>query len=83
LCAGKIQSLKKSSTKGDRKKKKEITEEIARLELELKKQQNEELLQLKHVGFMTHTVNCTHYLSWKCETEDCRLWSWAQNKILQ
>jgi hypothetical protein len=73
LCAGKIQSLKKSSTKGDKKKKKEIAEEIARLELELEKQQNEELLQLKHVGFMTPTVNSIHYLSWKFETEDCKL----------
>ncbi|XP_021926008.1 OTU domain-containing protein 6B isoform X2 [Zootermopsis nevadensis] len=45
---GKIQSLKKSSTKGDKKKKKEIMEQIAQLELELEKKQNEELLQLKH-----------------------------------
>lgn len=82
LCAGKIQSLKKSSTKGDKKKKKEIMEQIAQLELELEKKQNEELLQLKHVGFMTPTVNPIHYLLWKCETEDHRLWSWTLNKYM-
>jgi OTU domain-containing protein 6 len=52
LCAGKIQFLKKSVTKGDKRKKKEVTEEIARLEIELEKLQNEELLQLKQVGFI-------------------------------
>lgn len=44
---GKIQFLKKSVTKGDKKKKKEVTEEIIRLELQLEKLQNEELLQMK------------------------------------
>jgi len=52
LCAGIIQALKKSCTKGDKKKKKEVTEEIIRLELELEKGQNEELFHLKQVGFM-------------------------------
>lgn len=50
LYAGKIQFLKKSVTKGDKKKKKEVTEEIIRLELELEKLQNEELLELEQVG---------------------------------
>jgi OTU domain-containing protein 6 len=62
LYAGKIQSLKKSVTKGDKKKKKEVTEEIARLETELEKLQNEELLQLKQVGFMTPAVCFIHPL---------------------
>jgi len=44
---GIIQALKKSCTKGDKKKKKEVTEEIIRLELELEKGQNEELFHLK------------------------------------
>lgn len=55
LCAGRIQALKKSCTKGDKKKKKEVTEEIIRLELELEKGQNEELFQLKQVCFMAHS----------------------------
>jgi OTU domain-containing protein 6 len=43
---GIIQALKKTCTKGD-KRKKEVTEEIIRLELELEKGQNEELFHLK------------------------------------
>lgn len=39
----KIQTLKKSAVKGDKKKKKEVTEEIARLELNLDQRQAEEL----------------------------------------
>ena len=39
-----IQILKKSICKGDKKKKKEVTEEIARLESELDKKQEEESL---------------------------------------
>lgn len=38
----KIQALKKSVTKGDKKKKKEVTEEIALLEADLDKRQKEE-----------------------------------------
>lgn len=44
---GKIQGLKKTSSKGDKKKKKEVTEEIARLEEELKIRHNQELQELK------------------------------------
>ncbi|RZB39090.1 OTU and/or Peptidase C65 domain containing protein [Asbolus verrucosus] len=43
----KIQSLKKSVTKGDKKKKKEISEEIARLEQELDQKQSSELEAFK------------------------------------
>jgi len=43
----KIQSLKHSIAKGDKKKKKEITEEVARLELELEERQNLELKNFK------------------------------------
>jgi hypothetical protein len=57
-------------------------DEIARLELELEKQQNEELLQLNQVGFMTTTKSSIHYLSLKCGTKDCTLWLWTSNKIL-
>lgn len=38
-----ITNLKKSCTKGDKKKKKEITEEVARLEFELDQRQSKEL----------------------------------------
>lgn len=41
--AAQIQTLKKSICKGDKKKKKEVTEEIGRLEENLEKQQAEEL----------------------------------------
>merc|ERR1711997_284989 len=43
----KIQGLKKSASKGDKKKKKETTEEIARLELELNEKHDKELKELQ------------------------------------
>lgn len=42
----KIQVLKKSASKGDKKKKKETTEEIARLEFELNEKHDKELKEL-------------------------------------
>ncbi|XP_066597241.1 deubiquitinase OTUD6B isoform X2 [Prorops nasuta] len=42
-----IQTLKKSICKGDKKKKKEVTEEIVHLEAALDKQQSEELVRWK------------------------------------
>ena len=42
----KVQSLKKSASKGDKKKKKEITEEIAKLESELNEKHDKELKDL-------------------------------------
>lgn len=42
-----IQSLKKSIGKGNKKQKKDVTEEIARLELDLDKRQNDELVNFK------------------------------------
>ncbi|KAL5277108.1 OTUD6B family protein [Megaselia abdita] len=39
----KIQSLKKSATKGDKKKRKEVLEEIAKLEIDSEKKHSEEL----------------------------------------
>lgn len=41
----KVQALKKSASKGDKKKKKEVLEEIARLECDLEKKHAEELAQ--------------------------------------
>lgn len=44
---GKIQALKKSASKGDKKKKKEVAEEIARLELEINRRHDNEIEELK------------------------------------
>ena len=43
---GKIQALKKTASKGDKKKKKEVTEEIAKLESELDQRHAQELASL-------------------------------------
>jgi len=42
----KIQAMKKTATKGDKKKKKEVTEEIAKLESNLEQKHQTELLEL-------------------------------------
>ncbi|XP_065203245.1 deubiquitinase OTUD6B [Planococcus citri] len=44
---GKLQALKKSASKGDKKRKKEVTEEIARLEAETIKRQEDEIAAFK------------------------------------
>ncbi|KAG5888459.1 hypothetical protein JTB14_017187 [Gonioctena quinquepunctata] len=53
----KIQYLKKSVPKGDKKKKKEIGEEIAKLELELDKKHEQELAQLENSEDTPETLN--------------------------
>ncbi|XP_031628954.1 deubiquitinase OTUD6B [Contarinia nasturtii] len=52
----KIQALKKTAGKGDKKKKKEVLEEIARLESDLDKRHADELAQAEK----TTTVNSDH-----------------------
>lgn len=47
ILLAKIQALKKSASKGDKKKRKEVTEEITRLELELNKKHEHEISELK------------------------------------
>lgn len=47
LFTAKITSLKKSITKGDKKKRKDVLEQIAELETALNTQQEEELATLK------------------------------------
>lgn len=48
LCvSAKIQVLKKSTCKGDKKKKKEITEEVLKMESDLDKKQNQDLAEFK------------------------------------
>jgi len=44
---GKVQNLKKTASKGDKKKKKEVTDEIARLEEELKSRHEKEVTELE------------------------------------
>lgn len=44
---GKVQNLKKTASKGDKKKKKEVTDEIARLEEQLKNRHDQELRELQ------------------------------------
>ena len=66
---GIIQALIKSCTKGDKKKKKKVTGEIIRLELELEKGQNEELFHLKQEA----TV-CEEPANEDCRTSRHALW---------
>ena len=44
---GKLQALKKSASKGDKKKKKEVTEEMSRLETEMNQRHETEISELK------------------------------------
>ena len=44
----KIQSLKKAASKGDKKKKKEVAEEIAKLEADLELKHDQEVADLKN-----------------------------------
>lgn len=53
----KIQALKKTATKGDKKKKKEVQEEIVKLELDLSKKQEAELESLKSTTNAKHEEN--------------------------
>lgn len=57
LIKGKIQALKKSATKGDKKKKKEVQEEIARLESEMDKRHDEELAEVNGTGNNANVSN--------------------------
>ena len=47
---GKIQGMKKSASKGDKKKKKEINEEIAKLEAELQEKHDSELKEIEQTS---------------------------------
>ena len=52
----KIQALKKSATKGDKKKKKEVQEEIANLEADLDRRHKEEE---ENLSTNVHAVSCS------------------------
>lgn len=53
----KIQSLKKSASKGDKKKRKEVLEEIAKLEIDLDRKQADELNELNNAKTIKETEN--------------------------
>jgi len=53
----KIQSLKKSASKGDKKKKKEVLDEIAKIESELTKRHSEELNNLNNAKNINQLSN--------------------------
>ena len=53
LCLAKVQALKKTATKGDKKKKKEVAEEISKLESEVETRHQLELKQFKVYGVNT------------------------------
>nr|CAD7597991.1 unnamed protein product [Timema genevievae] len=52
----KIQALKKTINKADKKRKKEIAEEVTKLESELESRQNSELLQLKESNSQVDSI---------------------------
>ena len=47
ILQGKIQGLKKTASKGDKKKKKDVVDEIAKLETELNAKHEKELEEIK------------------------------------
>lgn len=50
IFSAKIQALKKSATKGDKKKKKEVQEEIAKLEADIDRRHKEEEEKLRQAA---------------------------------
>ena len=52
-CLARIQALKKSVPKGDKKKKKDVTAQIAQLEQEVKERHNAELDEYNKVFIST------------------------------
>lgn len=63
---GKIQALKKTATKGDKKKKKDVAEEIAKLENEIEARHEVELKKLQvcfHnlIAYLTVFTQCQIY----------------------
>lgn len=63
-----IQSLKKTCTKGDKKKKKEVAETIAKLEQELDDKQSKELEELKNLSI--NEMNNSENVENSCDNHD-------------
>ena len=60
----KIQALKKSATKGDKKKKREVTDEIIKLEVELNKKHAEELSVFNGSnGNVSHVIEIRSFIN--------------------
>ena len=60
LYSAQIQKLKHSVSKGEKKKKKEITEQIAQLEADLDKKHEQELKELQEGKTKVHIyITCT------------------------
>ncbi|GLV45721.1 uncharacterized protein CBL_02741 [Carabus blaptoides fortunei] len=63
-----IQSLKKTCTKGDKKKKKDVAETIAKLEQELDNKQSKELDELQHLSITE--INNSESVENSCENPE-------------
>jgi OTU domain-containing protein 6 len=62
IIQAKIQALKKTASKGDKKKKKEVAEETAKLEAELDQRHEQELADLKTRLTQTSNEVKRHFL---------------------
>lgn len=63
LSTAKIMGLKKTATKGDKKKKKEVAEEIAKLEHELEERHQNELQQFEVLSpYVRQDIRSQYYL---------------------
>ncbi|XP_051154327.1 deubiquitinase OTUD6B [Leptopilina boulardi] len=79
-----IQSLKKSIGKGNKKQKKDVTEEISRLELNLDKRQNEELINFKLSEVkLTEQINVKENLNTANETNEKEIQNTNEDEINQ
>lgn len=57
----KIQALKKTATKGDKKKKKDVAEEIAKLESEIEAKHAAELKKIQVVTLLLNLIFLVHH----------------------
>jgi len=79
---GKIQALKKSATKGDKKKKKEVQEEIAKLESEMDKRHEEELSEVSTSSNNANVTTVTDSLNnLTVQSEDDEVPGLTQHRI--
>lgn len=84
LILAQIQSLKKSIGKGNKKQKKDVTEEISRLELNLDKRQNDELMNFKLSEVkLTEQINVKENLNTANETNQKEIQNTNEDEINQ
>ena len=72
IIQAKIQALKKTASKGDKKKKKEVAEETAKLEAELDQRHEQELADLKTRLTQTSNEVKRHFFVKTCHTRGLR-----------